>query len=335
MAEELEGLDWPEGTMAMQRAWIGRSEGAEVVFRLRGVGGGEDIGGVTGEEATGAVGGAGGDDGGAGGGGAALIPAGGTSSALAGESAVIPAGGGTEVRVFTTRADTLMGATYVVVAPEHPLAISVAATNPDVANYIAVASAKSDLDRTVAKSKSGVAAGVEVVHPLSGEPLPVWMAEYVIGSYGTGAVMAVPAHDERDFAFAQQNGLPIKQVCWSSFCFSLGAEKCWGGGSFCFSLGDEGWCLLIMNEFCVCAAERAAHQAGACVGGEGGVGWAGEEGLGEMGWLRVGGAFHWFLSREAEGTGRESPHILTHFQERRHRRCCRHDSPQPLPPLPL
>ncbi|EOD35437.1 leucyl-tRNA synthetase [Emiliania huxleyi CCMP1516] len=120
------------------------------------------------------------------------------------EIAFATEGGGEDVRVFTTRADTLMGATYVVVAPEHPLARRVGESDS--------AASKSDLDRTSAKAKSGVPAGESVVHPLTGERLPVWVADYVIGSYGTGAVMAVPAHDERDFDFAAAHGLPVKRV---------------------------------------------------------------------------------------------------------------------------
>jgi leucyl-tRNA synthetase len=117
--------------------------------------------------------------------------------------------------VFTTRVDTLPGATYVVVAPEHGLAqkIATAAHRADVARYVEEASKKSDLVRSDAtREKTGVPTGAWAVNPLNGDRIPVWVADYVIGSYGTGAVMAVPAHDERDHAFAVKYKLPIVRV---------------------------------------------------------------------------------------------------------------------------
>ena len=158
---DLEGLEWPEGTMTAQRLWIGRSEGARVVFPLGG-GGGE--------------------------------------------------GKGKEgIEVFTTRPDTLMGVTYVVLAPEHPLvkALTTAGQAGAVEAYVKEAAGKSDLDRSATgkdKGKTGVFTGATAVHPISGEPVPVWVADYVLWGYGTGAVMAVPAHDERDHAFAKVGG---------------------------------------------------------------------------------------------------------------------------------
>lgn len=119
------------------------------------------------------------------------------------------------LEVFTTRADTLMGATYVVVAPEHPLLgeLTTAEHAGPVEAYVQAAKAKSELDRVAANAeKTGAPTGATVAHPLTGEALPVWVSDYVIGGYGTGAVMAVPAHDERDFAFARAFGLPIKRV---------------------------------------------------------------------------------------------------------------------------
>ena len=120
------------------------------------------------------------------------------------------------VEVYTTRADTLFGATYVVVAPEHPLVSSgvvTAEAREAVDEYVDAAARKSDLERTeLAKTKSGVFTGAYAVHPLTGENVPIWVGDYVLGSYGTGAVMAVPAHDSRDFEFAQAYGLPIKRV---------------------------------------------------------------------------------------------------------------------------
>src|SRR5205807_1164374 len=119
------------------------------------------------------------------------------------------------VRVFTTRPDTLFGATYMVLAPEHPLVERI--TTPEqrqaVKTYQAEAARKSERERTaVAKTKSGVFTGAYAVNPVNGKHIPVWIADYVLATYGTGAIMAVPAHDERDFEFATQFGLPIRTV---------------------------------------------------------------------------------------------------------------------------
>jgi len=163
LLEDLDGLDWPESTLAMQRHWIGRSEGAEVLF--------------------------------------------------AGESPA--AAKGQTLKVFTTRPDTLFGATYMVLAPEHPLvdAFTTPAQADAVLRYRDQAKNKSDLERTdLAKEKTGVFTGGFVKNPVNGEPVPVWVADYVLISYGTGAIMAVPAHDQRDFDFAKKFGLPIKEV---------------------------------------------------------------------------------------------------------------------------
>ncbi len=120
-----------------------------------------------------------------------------------------------KITVFTTRVDTLPGATYVVVAPEHPLAETIA-TEPNraaVKAYREAAAKKSDIDRSDAtREKSGVPTGAFAENPINGEQLPIWVGDYVIGSYGTGAVMAVPAHDERDHAFAVKYDLPILEV---------------------------------------------------------------------------------------------------------------------------
>jgi leucyl-tRNA synthetase len=119
-----------------------------------------------------------------------------------------------QLRVYTTRPDTLFGATYVVVAPDHPLTLSLAtgAQTQAVSDYVARAARKSDLERTSAKEKTGVFTGSYALNPVNGQELPVYTADYVLGSYGTGAIMAVPAHDERDFEFATALGLPIVQV---------------------------------------------------------------------------------------------------------------------------
>ena len=164
LLEDLALVDWPESTLAMQRNWIGRSEGAEAVFRIA-----DKEGWGTSEE----------------------------------------------VKVFTTRPDTLYGATYVVLSPEHPLVerITVPGQREAVRAYQVAARKKSDLERTdLGKEKSGAFTGAYALNPVSGEKTPVWIADYVLATYGTGAIMAVPAHDQRDFEFATKFGLPIKQV---------------------------------------------------------------------------------------------------------------------------
>ena len=146
--------------MTMQRNWIGRSEGAEVVFRAE-------------HDPT------------------------------------------IELPVFTTRPDTLFGATFFVLAPEHPLAAALAAGGGQeaaVADYVRRTSALSEVERAGEKEKTGVFTGRHVVNPVNGEQIPVWVADYVLMEYGTGAIMAVPAHDERDYEFAKTHGLPIRQV---------------------------------------------------------------------------------------------------------------------------
>ena len=126
------------------------------------------------------------------------------------------AGGKGTIRVFTTRPDTLFGATYMVLAPEHPLvdAITSREQRAAVEAYREAASHKSDLERTdlAAKKKTGVFTGAHAVNPVDGREIPVWIADYVLATYGTGAIMAVPAHDERDFAFAREFGLPVVAV---------------------------------------------------------------------------------------------------------------------------
>ncbi len=175
LLEGLERIDWPEETKKRQRNWIGRSEGAELVFR---------------------------------------VPA----AALAGEPPADwprEADGGVALRVFTTRPDTLFGVTYVVLAPEHPLvpALTAPAQREAVAAYARRAAAMTEIDRTsTAREKTGVPTGAVAVNPANGERVPIWVADYVIGTYGTGAVMAVPGHDERDFAFAAAHGLPVRRV---------------------------------------------------------------------------------------------------------------------------
>lgn len=161
LLNDIDKLDqWPEPIKEMQRNWIGKSEGAEVDFRLQT-----------------------------------------TDYSL---------------KVFTTRPDTLFGATYMVVAPEHELIKnqkSKIKNYEEVSEYIAKAKNKSDLERTENKDKTGVRLeGLTAVNPVNNEQIPVFVADYVLTGYGTGAIMAVPAHDERDFEFAKKFGLPIRQV---------------------------------------------------------------------------------------------------------------------------
>ncbi|HTE04702.1 MAG TPA: leucine--tRNA ligase, partial [Planctomycetota bacterium] len=184
LVKDLELLDWPENIKALQRNWIGRSAGAEVDFRV-------EERAVPGDVPAGLE-----------------VPAGkGTGSYDTGE--------GPALRIFTTRPDTLFGATYMVIAPEHPLADPLA--TPDqraaCAEYRAAAAAKTDFERSALnREKTGVFTGSYAINPVNQERLPIWIADYVMMGYGTGAIMAVPGHDERDHEFARAMGLPILEV---------------------------------------------------------------------------------------------------------------------------
>lgn len=159
LLEGLDDLDWPDSVKAMQRNWIGRSEGAAVFFKL--------------EKS---------DD---------------------------------QLEVYTTRCDTLFGATYMVIAPEHPLVekITTPEQKEEVESYLQKTAEKSDLERTdLAKDKTGVFSGSYAINPVNGKKIPIWIADYVLISYGTGAIMAVPAHDTRDWEFATKFNLPIVEV---------------------------------------------------------------------------------------------------------------------------
>src|SRR5436189_1784739 len=150
---------WPERVLTMQRNWIGRSEGAEVVFRI------EEL--------------------------------------------------GEDVPVFTTRPDTLFGATFFVLAPEHPLVERIAELAPnggELRDYARHAGARRGEERTASIEKTGIFTGFHATNPVNDARIPIWIADYVLMEYGTGAVMAVPAHDERDFEFAQKFDLPIVRV---------------------------------------------------------------------------------------------------------------------------
>ncbi|MFN6163901.1 MAG: leucine--tRNA ligase [Planctomycetota bacterium] len=176
---DLDQLDWPVGIKKLQADWIGRSTGAEVDFPVI--------------EAS-------------------AFAAWKTNRSRSG----FPREAGNDVlRIYTTRPDTLYGATYMVVAPEHPLVpkITMSAQSEAVTAYCKAASFKSDRDRTEGeKKKSGVFTGAYAINPVTGGPIPIWVADYVLISYGTGAIMAVPAHDTRDYEFAKTYDLPILQV---------------------------------------------------------------------------------------------------------------------------
>jgi leucyl-tRNA synthetase len=158
LLDDANELDWPQSTMDQQKNWIGRSEGAEIDFPVKGQ--------------------------------------------------------GNAVRVFTTRPDTVFGATYMVLAPEHPLVASLSSDvqRPAVLKYQSAAKLKSELDRGIDADKTGVFTGGYVINPATGKDIPVWIADYVLMGYGTGAIMAVPGHDERDHAFAKKFGLSIVEV---------------------------------------------------------------------------------------------------------------------------
>lgn len=141
-----------------------------------------------------------------------------------------------KLRVYTTRPDTLFGATYMVVSPEHPMLETLVTSEKAelVQNYIQAASMKSDLDRTeLAKEKTGVFTGRNAINPITGQPIPIWVADYVLMGYGTGAIMAVPAHDTRDFEFAQKFNIPVvcildpKSADEQTRAKVLASEACW------------------------------------------------------------------------------------------------------------
>jgi len=160
LIDDLEDVDWPEPIKKMQREWIGRSEGARIVFEL-------------------------------------------------------PDHPGERIEVFTTRPDTLFGATYMVLAPEHPLVakITTPGQHAEVEAYVEKAARRSERARLAeTHEKSGAFTGANARHPVTGAALPIWIADYVLATYGTGAVMAVPGHDQRDHDFARRFGLPIVEV---------------------------------------------------------------------------------------------------------------------------
>ncbi len=178
LLDNLDTLDWSESTKQAQRNWIGQSEGAEITFRVQDL---EELGGA----ATAAV-------------------------VLTGEYLAEPV----DIRVFTTRPDTIFGATYLVLAPEHPLVETLTTeAQRDAVSAYRERSAKQDIvTRKVNKEKTGVFTGSFAINPATRRPIPIWVADYVLMEYGTGAIMAVPGHDERDFEFATVFDLPIVRV---------------------------------------------------------------------------------------------------------------------------
>jgi leucyl-tRNA synthetase len=176
LLNDLEELDWPEGIKAMQRNWIGRSEGAEVTFTVAG-------------------------------------------SAVA-------------LTVYTTRPETIWGATFIALSPDHPLAsiIATAGQRDAVGAHLARTMALSDVERSQERSRSGVFTGAFAANPANGAPIPIWIADYVLIGYGTGAIMAVPAHDSRDHAFARCFDLPIVSVVDAPRHIDIAAEAWEGDG---------------------------------------------------------------------------------------------------------
>ncbi|HKO16679.1 MAG TPA: leucine--tRNA ligase [Gemmatimonadaceae bacterium] len=178
LLQNLDWIDWSESTKTAQRNWIGRSQGAEITFRV------QDYWEFAG---------------------AATVAQTSTS-----EMTAQPV----DIRVFTTRPDTIFGATYLVLAPEHPL-VDVLTTDQqreEVDVYRANAAKQDIVSRKVNREKTGVFTGSFAINPATDAPIPIWIADYVLMEYGTGAIMAVPGHDERDFEFAKVFGLPIVYV---------------------------------------------------------------------------------------------------------------------------
>jgi leucyl-tRNA synthetase len=159
LLDGLKDVDWPESTKRQQVAWIGKSTGTQITFKVE--------------------------------------------------------NHSSSIMVYTTRPDTLYGATFLVLAPEHNLGSTIVSDEQRaaVAAYVEQTKSKSDLERTdLAKNKTGVFTGAYAINPVNGESLPIWIADYVLYSYGTGAIMAVPAHDDRDYEFAKKYGIEIRQV---------------------------------------------------------------------------------------------------------------------------
>ena len=209
LISDLDLVDWPDNLKKLQTNWIGKSEGAKVVF-------------------------------------------------LEKESKE-------EINIFTTRPDTLFGATYLVLAPEHHLVkkITKKAQKEEVENYLLKTSQKSDLERTdLAKEKTGVWTGSYAIHPITGKEIPIWVSDYVLMGYGTGAIMCVPAHDERDFEFAHKFNLPV--VCVYDPDIEdkdlknkiLNEKECFVGDGVCINSACD---LLSLNSLTVSEAKEKVN----------------------------------------------------------------------------
>lgn len=231
LIDDLEPLNWPEHIKDAQRNWIGRSRGAEIDFDIT----------------------------------FKIDPKNNEWRDESGKPA--------HIKVFTTRPDTLFGATYMVLAPEHPWVAGALQYNrgvfenaDDVEAYVKSASQKDEMERTNAtKEKTGVELkGVKAINPANGEEIPMFIADYVLGGYGTGAIMAVPAHDERDWEFAKQFKLPIKQVIKTPDEYSNDKAKVERGNAIFISYGE----LINSGDFDGMDSEEAKEAIVKKVGGK-------------------------------------------------------------------
>lgn len=212
---QLDPLEWPESTKTMQREWIGKSDGAEIEFKI---------------DCSGAKDG----------------------------KAEAPS-----IRVFTTRPDTIFGATYMVLAPEHEIVdaiLKAPADRTDVATlraYVAAARNRSDVERMENKEKTGVALGVDAINPATGEKIPIHVADYVLTGYGTGAIMAVPAHDQRDFDFAEVFNIPIRDVIYGRTVLAM---KYFVEHALSSEMTDERW-AGVLADFLAWATSSNADES--------------------------------------------------------------------------
>ena len=196
LLEDLDGLDWPDGIKAMQRNWIGRSEGADIRFAL--------------------------------------------------------AESSETVSVYTTRPETIWGGTFIVLSPEHPLVASITAPaqRDAVEAYLGRTMTRSAVERAEAQSRTGAFTGAFAINPANGTRIPVWIADYVLMGHGTGAIMAVPAHDSRDHAFACSHGIPIVEVVRAPIEIDVQAQA-WEGEGTLVNSGS-------LNGLSIGAAKKAA-----------------------------------------------------------------------------
>ena len=188
LLESIDALDWPDKIKTMQKNWIGRSEGAEVEFEIA-----EEEGKASSADTLKAA-----------------------RPGLWSAEELCPSASAKHntIKVFTTRPDTLFGATFLVLAPEHPILSKIAdpSVKQKLDQYRTETLKKSEIERQENKEKTGVFTGAYAINPATGEKIPIWVSDYVLMGYGEGAIMAVPAHDERDLAFAEKFDLPVKQV---------------------------------------------------------------------------------------------------------------------------